>query len=335
MKKQFVADLSIGDVVDDIFVISRINLSDYDGGNYLRLRFADRTGKISGVMWSKAEEIYQQIKAGDPANVQGRIELYRGDLQLKAGAISPVSPATEIDPADFLPTSRFSPERLRERLAERVAEIEDESCRHLLEALLADEEMMEKFSRVPGGKTWHHAHIGGLLEHTLSVVAVCRAVAPYYPQVNVDLLVTGAIFHDLGKTRELSYRFAFDYTTEGRLVGHTVMGYDLLQNYANKIDGFPPDTLMYLKHIILSHHGDTDRSPVLPMIPEAFLLHYVENMDAQMAAVANEMDKVRDMGREWTEYVALLKRPLFIGMNSKEDPSEPEDQPAEPNGYSP
>ncbi len=324
MKNQFVAELSIGDIVDDVFIVTRITLSQYDGGEYLRLRFADKTGKISGVMWTRAEEVYRLVQAGDPVQVEGRVELYRGAPQLKVAAIAPIGPGVEIEPNDFLPRSRFSPERLLERLTERVAEVEEPYCRCLLDALLADEEMIRRFSHAPGGKTWHHAYIGGLLEHTLSVVAVCRAVAAYYPQVNVDLLVTGAIFHDLGKTRELSYETAFDYTTEGRLIGHTMMGCEFLRHYADQVDGFPRDLLIYLTHMILSHHGDTERSPILPMIPEAFLLHYVENMDAQMAAVANEMEKGRELGRDWTDYVALLKRPLFIGDLSDQNPPEAE-----------
>lgn len=313
MKSQFTEALSLGDTIQDVFVVSRIALGQYERGEYLRLRLADRTGKISAVMWSGAAEAYRSIRSGELAWVEGRVESYRGELQVKVSRLSRVPFDEGIDSGDFLPRSRFSPEELRQRLSIVVSQVGDDSCRRLLEALLADEEMMDKFSRAPGGKTWHHAYVGGLLEHTLSVVELCRLVAPLYPGVKVDLLTTGAVFHDLGKTRELTYDIALDYATEGRLVGHVVMSYDLVRHYAAQVEGFPEDSLLYLEHMILSHHGEIERSPVLPMTLEACLLHYLDNMDAQMMATINEMEKVRDLGREWTEYIKLLGRPLFVG----------------------
>ncbi|MFH1737534.1 MAG: HD domain-containing protein [bacterium] len=313
MKNQFIRTLSLGDTVDDIFVVTRITLGFHDRGDYLRLRLADSSGKISGVMWSGAAKASQAIQNGDLARVEGRVECYRGELQLKVGYLSRVELDSDIDPTDFLPKSRFSPEKLRERLTQIVGEVRDEFCRRILEALLADEELMDGFSRAPGGKAWHHAHIGGLLEHTLCVTSLCRTIAPFYPQVNVDLLVTGAVFHDLGKTAELRYDIALDYTTKGRLVGHVVMGDELLRRCASRVEGFPDETLMYLRHIIISHHGEIDRSPVAPMTLEACLLHYVDNMDAQMTAIIREMEKGIDAGREWTDYITLLGRSLYAG----------------------
>lgn len=313
MKNQFAKSLALGDTVQDVFVVSRISLGQYERGEYLRLRLADRSGKISGVMWSGAAEAYRSVHSGDLVRVEGRVECYRGELQVKVNSLSKVPLDERIDPADFLPRSRYSQEELCQRLRDVVDQIQDGPCRSLLEVLLADEAMMEQFSRAPAGKTWHHAYLGGLLEHTLTVAELCRLAAPFYPKVNLDLLITGAVLHDLGKTRELTYSVAFDYTTEGRLIGHVVMGYQLLEQYAAQLENFPRDTLTYLGHMILSHHGQAERSPVLPMTLEACLLHYLENMDAQIMATLREMEKSREIGRDWTEYIGLLGRMLFAG----------------------
>ncbi len=325
MKNQFAKSLSLGDTVQDVFVVSRVSLGQYERGEYLRLRLADKSGKISGVMWSGASEAYRSVRSGDLVWVEGRVECYRGELQVKVSSLSKVPFDERIDPADFLPQSRYSQEELRGRLRELVDQVQDASCRGLLETLLRDEEMMVQLSRAPAGKTWHHAYLGGLLEHTLTVAELCRLAAPFYPKVNVDLLITGAILHDLGKTKELTYGVAFDYTTEGRLIGHVVMGYELLQHYAAQLEDFPRDTLTYLGHMILSHHGQAERSPVLPMTLEACLLHYLENMDAQIMATLREMEKSREIGRDWTEYIGLLGRMLFAGGLPEDVPSVEEE----------
>ncbi len=312
MKSQFVKDLRLGDLVEDIFVVSRISVGYHDHGEYLRLRLADSSGKISAVMWQGATEAFESVRGGDLARVEGRVEAYRGELQLKVVYLCRIDSYEDLNPEDFLPKSRFSSTELLERLRQFVEEIQNKFCRSILELFLADEEFQNLFRRAPGGKMWHHATIGGLLEHTLWVTGLCRAVAPFYPKIDRDLLITGAILHDIGKVQELRYDIAFDYTNRGRLLGHVILGDELLRSYAAQVEGFPDELLMRLRHMMLSHHGDIERSPVLPMTLEASLLHYIDNMDAQINASIREMEKSTDPSREWTDYVNLLGRSLFM-----------------------
>ncbi|HOE12227.1 MAG TPA: HD domain-containing protein [bacterium] len=311
MKSQFVKDLRLGDQIEDLFVVSRISVGYYDRGEYLRLRLADSTGKISAVMWQGATEAYESVRSGDLARVEGRVEAYRGELQLKVVYLSRIDSYEDLNPEDFLPKSRFSSTELIERLRQFVDEIRNEYCRNILEVFLADEEFQNLFRRAPGGKMWHHAVIGGLLEHTLWVTGLCRAIAPFYPKIDRDLLTTGAVLHDIGKVQELRYDIAFDYTNQGRLLGHVILGDELLRRYAAQVEGFPDELLMRLRHMLISHHGDIERSPVLPMTLEASLLHYIDNLDAQINASIREMEKSSDPTREWTDYVNLLGRSLF------------------------
>jgi len=312
LKSQFVKDLRLGDLVEDIFVVSRISVGYHDHGEYLRLRLADSSGKISAVMWQGATEAFESVRGGDLARVEGRVEAYRGELQLKVVYLCRIDSYEDLNPEDFLPKSRFSSTELLERLRQFVEEIQNKFCRSILELFLADEEFQNLFRRAPGGKMWHHATIGGLLEHTLWVTGLCRAVAPFYPKIDRDLLITGAILHDIGKVQELRYDIAFDYTNRGRLLGHVILGDELLRSYAAQVEGFPDELLMRLRHMMLSHHGDIERSPVLPMTLEASLLHYIDNMDAQINASIREMEKSTDPSREWTDYVNLLGRSLFM-----------------------
>jgi len=312
LKSQFVKDLRLGDLVEDIFVVSRISVGYHDHGEYLRLRLADSSGKISAVMWQGATEAFESVRGGDLARVEGRVEAYRGELQLKVVYLCRIDSYEDLNPEDFLPKSRFSSTELLERLRQFVEEIQNKFCRSILELFLADEEFQNLFRRAPGGKMWHHATIGGLLEHTLWVTGLCRAVVPFYPKIDKDLLITGAILHDIGKVQELRYDIAFDYTNRGRLLGHVILGDELLRSYAAQVEGFPDELLMRLRHMMLSHHGDIERSPVLPMTLEASLLHYIDNMDAQINASIREMEKSTDPSREWTDYVNLLGRSLFM-----------------------
>lgn len=315
-QKIYAADLKIGDDVDTIFVITRLTLREYDRGKFLSLRLSDKTGKISAVLWENAESTSRLIRDGDLVQVRGKVNSYQDELQISLKAIQPVMDAKGIDPADFLPISPVPLEKMTEEFDAFIDSIADPHLMQLLQSFRRTPSLWDRFAKAPGAKMWHHPYIHGLLEHSLNVVNICRCVGPYYPGVNVDLLATGAVFHDLGKINEFEYRYRIDYSTEGRLLGHIYIGSAIVEKLIQGLPDFPEEKRRQLLHIILSHHGEVERSPILPMTLEAALLHHIENMDAQMMAFIREMNKAREESQEWTGYVNLIQRPLYLGGNS-------------------
>lgn len=317
--KVFVDEISIGDHVDSQFVIHRLSLREYDKGKFLSLRLGDRTGKINAVLWNHAEETHRRIEEGSLVHAAGKVNSYQNEPQITLDRLEPIDPSELDDPGAFLPAS---PVPLDDMIAEfdaQLAAILDEDFHRLLTEFRNDEEMWRGFSTAPGAKLWHHPYLHGLLEHTLSVLRLCRAIAPNYEGVDADLLVTGAVFHDVGKTREFIYDFRVDYSTEGRLCGHVYIGAAMVERLIARLPGFPAEKRRLLMHLILSHHGETERSPILPMTIEALLLHNIENMDAQTAAFQREMNKARGGGKTWTGFVNLIGRYLYLGEELEED----------------
>ncbi len=320
-EKVFVEDLSIGDPVESIFAVTRLNLREFDRGKFLTLRLSDKSGKISAVLWEQAEAVHKQLKEGGLVQVRGKVNSYQNEPQIALQSIHPLEDTSQINPQDFLPLSPIPLEQMVAQFDERITSLNDPDYKRLLLAFRSDP-IWEKFITAPGAKLWHHPYIHGLLEHTLSVVNLCLNIAPSYPPVNPDLLVTGAIFHDLGKSIEFDYKYRIDYSTEGRLLGHIYIGASFVERLIDSLDDFPFEKRKQLLHMILSHHGETDRSPILPMTLEANLLHHIENMDAQMMAFMREMNKAREESAEWTSYVNLIERYLYLGEKSHDFPSD-------------
>lgn len=321
--KVWVSELKAGERVQSMFQVTRVNLRDYEKGKFLSLRLGDKTGKISAILWDNAVEVYQSLREGDVVRVNCRIGIYKGEMQATLHAIQKVEDVTVINPADYLPASAVPVEQLVEKFDELIGSIEDTDYQTLLREFRGDEALWARFQFAPAAKRWHHPYLHGLLEHTLFVVKLCRLIGPLYPGVNIDLLVTGAVFHDCGKMEELAYDSYIDYSTNGRLLGHLYLGAMIVDRLTARLPEFPAGKRQQILHIILSHHGEVERSPVLPMTLEACLFHFIDNMDAQMAAVRREMNAVRDENREWTGYVNLLKRFLYLGESStREDNKE-------------
>jgi 3'-5' exoribonuclease len=254
--------------------------------------------------------------SGSSISYQGRIQIKVHDVRRDDGPN---------DPAEYLPVSRKGIEPLWKLLCEYVEQVKDPDYKQLLLAvfLARGETVAEQFRRAPGGKTMHHDYIGGLLEHTVSVAGICRFLSSHYEGVNADLLMTGALLHDLGKVNELSYEGAFDYTDEGRLLGHLYMGAELVDQICGQLSGFPPEKAMLVKHMILSHHGELEYgSPKRPKTLEAVLLHFVENMDAKVTAFNDAVGELPE-GVRWTEYQRMFDRYLFSGKFSGGQSAKP------------
>jgi 3'-5' exoribonuclease len=315
VKKLHVTDLAQqeGRVITDYFLVqSKDTRATRDGKPYLALKLSDRTGQIEARVWDVNTDI-EEFAADDLVKVEGQVDVYRGQTQLKVRRIRRVRDG-EAELADFQPATREDVEALYEELVNIARSVNREPLQALLLAVLTDEELVPRLKRAPGGKKIHHAVLGGLLEHIVSLCRLCRLTAENYPDVDLDLLLTGAILHDVGKVQELSYERGFDYTTEGKLVGHINLGLEFLNRKMDEIAGFPHPLRLLVQHMILSHHGRLEfGSPVTPRFREAIMLHYLDDLDSKLAAVRAELEGAEATGKEgeWTDWNRALERPLL------------------------
>ncbi len=321
-KVKYVKDIKEGEQVRDLFLVAaKALLSSNAGKPYLSLSLRDRTGQIECRVWDRADEIARRFDRDDVVEASGTAILYQGRIQLKVHDVRKAEGAAA-DLADFLPVTKYGIEPLWKRLQDLVAGVKDPDLRALLVRVFPDPpatETARRFRQAPGGKRMHHDYIGGLLEHTVSVATVCRFLAGHYEGVDGDLLVAGAILHDIGKVEELSYEGAFEYTDEGRLLGHLYMGAEWVSGECAKLPGFPAEKAMLLKHMILSHHGELEYgSPKRPKTIEANLLHFAENMDAKANAFLDAMDELR-AGARWTDYQRMFERYLYAGPGGRKE----------------
>ena len=284
--KRFVSELGVGERVDTNFLMRRCDLrTGRTGQAYLALEFADKSGYISARMWDNAAAASRAITEGDFVRVVGVVETYQGTPQLKVERLAPADPR-HVDPGDYMPASKRDLDEMYAELQEVVEAIENPHLRQLLRAAFSDPEVASRFRRAPGGVRLHHAWIGGLLEHTLSVVGLARRAAEHYPSLDRDLLIAGACLHDLGKIWELSYEQSFDYTEEGQLVGHLLLETGWLGRLIDELDRFPPPLRSHLMHLLASHHGTKEHGAAMePATREALVLHYLDDLDSKMAAV--------------------------------------------------
>ncbi|MGA7146031.1 MAG: HD domain-containing protein [Desulfobacterales bacterium] len=316
MKKRFITDIQAGDVVDDIFVLSEKVLSQKrDGNNFLNITLSDKTGMIKGVVWDKVDRITAGITSGDFVHVVGGVGEYRGALQVVIKKMAPI-PADRVDPSDFLPQTSRDIEGMFDRLSKITDSIKTEYLKRLVEAFWKDEAFVRKFKTAPAAKKMHHAYIGGLLEHTVSMVSLADKIAGHYSGVDRDLLLVGAIFHDIGKIDEFEYQFRIDYSDKGRLLNHIVIGLKMVDEKLSKIEQFPEDQALLLKHMIVSHHGAREfGSPEPPKIIEAVLLNYIDEIDSKVNGIRDFM-AAEDADETWTSYHRILERHFYKGKKS-------------------
>jgi 3'-5' exoribonuclease len=304
MKQRFIADIKAGDVVDDIFVLSEKILSQKrDGNNFLNITLSDKTGTIKGVVWDDVDRITTGITSGDFVHVNGHVGEYRGALQVvikKMGSI----PSDRVDTSDFLPQTSRDIDGMFDRLSD---------LKRLVDAFWKDKEFVRKFKTAPAAKKMHHAYIGGLLEHTLSMVSLADKIAAHYSGVDRDLLLVGAIFHDIGKIDEFEYQFKIDYSDKGRLLNHIVIGLKMVDEKISGIGQFPEDQALLLKHMIVSHHGAREfGTPEPPKIIEAVLLNYIDEIDSKVNGIRDFMAS-EDADETWTSYHRILERHFYKG----------------------
>ena len=304
---RFIEDLREGDRVSAIYLCkNKVNAKTKVGKTYYSLTLQDKTGTVDGKIWDLSSGI-DHFESMDYIQVDGDVTLYQGTIQLNIRRVRRAREG-EYDPADYLPVSPYGIKEMYEKLLGYVASIKNEKLRALAEAFFVkDEAFVKKFKNHSAAKSVHHSFVGGLLQHTLRVVELCDYYCKTYPMLNRDLLITGALCHDIGKVNELAPFPANDYTDDGQLLGHIVIGYGMVKEQIGKIPGFPAKTGSELCHLILAHHGELEYgSPKKPALIEAVALHYADNTDAKLQTMSELLGSAAP-GEEWLGYQKLLE----------------------------
>ncbi len=314
MKDFFISDCSQQEnkvITSSFVVVSKQVKPKKTGEPYLALILGDRSGQIEAKMWDNVEEFIDAFEQDDFLKIKGLINKYKNRFQLTIHKLRRMQDA-EVDFSDYLPKTTKNIDDLWHTLTDFVSTFENPHLKALVELFLSDSEIADRYRVAPAAKTLHHAYIGGLLDHVVSLFRSCDLVARNYPQINRDLLLTGAFLHDIGKIHELSYNRSFTYTTRGQLLGHMIIELEMLQAKLALLPSFPADLKTLLEHLIISHHGQYDfGSPKLPMFPEALMLHYLDDLDSKMEAMRAQFEREADLEGPWTSYNASMGRPLL------------------------
>jgi 3'-5' exoribonuclease len=298
------------------------------GEPYLSLLIGDRTGDLDAKMWDNVTEVMDTFDRDDFVRIKGLLSIYQNRPQLTIHKIQRVDEG-EVDLADYLPASERNPDEMFAELRQIVVGFTNPHLKALLEALLDDEEIARRYRRAPAAKVVHHAHLGGLIEHVLSLCDLCRFAARHYRNIDVELLLAGAVLHDLGKIYELNYERSFSYSSEGQLLGHIAIGLRLIGEKMRALPEFPPRVRTLLEHMILSHHGHLEfGSPKVPLFPEAVLLHYLDDLDSKMECMRSLVAQDRQVEGEWTGYSPSMERTILKKMRYLEGEKEEVNPPA-------
>jgi len=328
--KVFVSELLPNQTVSSTFLVKSKELkSKKTGGNFVLITLSDRTGDIVGQWRDNFEDCIDTFDRDDIVLVRGMVNSYRNHLQLAVHRVRRCEDH-EIDPSHYFPVTRFSVDEMFAELMTIIGGMTNVYLKQLLERVFADETTVRKFKRAPAAKTMHHPYLGGLLEHSLSLVKLCDKVSSHYPGIDRDLLLTGAVLHDFGKIDELSYERGFGYTDDGQMIGHLTMEVITVSELIQELDGFPLELRRHLLHMLLSHHGKLEYgSPKLPMTPEALMLAYLDDLDSKVEAMQRLMAEPNIQG-DWTRMAPMFERPIY--RRRPNDPNAPNAPNAVDNG---
>lgn len=314
MKKIFASQVQERDWIETPFLVRDKTVGMAKNGKpYLSLKLMDRSGEIEGRVWDRVDELSPLFERNDFILVAGKASVYLGKMQLVIQELSRVD-ESQVELADFLPVSARPVAEMVAELQNLVAGFSDAHLRRLMEAFLADEQWLAAFSRAPAAKAMHHVYLGGLLEHSLAVAALADDICRRYPGVHRDLLITGALLHDVGKVNELRFERAFEYSDAGKLLGHIVIGVEMVEEKLRTIPGFPLELAILLKHLLLSHHGQYEYgSPKRPKTLEAVILNFIDDLDSKINGVRAHLEKEGAGDTGWTQYHRLYDRYFFKG----------------------
>ena len=298
-------------ITSSFVVVSKQIKPKKTGEPYLALTLGDRSGQLEAKMWDNVEEVLNIFEQDDFLKIKGLVNKYKNRFQLTIHKLRKLGDS-EIEFADYLPKTPRNIDELWQTLTDFVATFQNPHLKALVQAFMCDPEIAAAYRNAPAAKTLHHAYIGGLLDHVVSLFRSCDLVGRNYPQVNRDLVLTGVFLHDIGKIHELTYNRSFSYTTRGQLLGHMIIELEMLQAKLALVPDFPDELKTLLEHLIISHHGEYEfGSPKLPMFPEALLLHYMDDLDSKMEAMRAQFEREADLESPWTNYNASLGRPLL------------------------
>jgi 3'-5' exoribonuclease len=329
-KKVFVEELKEGDRFEDLFLIKNVKSGETRVGKpYLVLTVMDKSGEVSGPIWDNVVALQKICVAGTVVQLTGMVQSYRDALQLRIEGINQVS-QTQIDLVHFYPASPKNMQKMADEVQDLVQSVSNPFLKKLLIHFFKKSDWWPSFQEAPAAKGIHHAYIGGLLEHSLSVAKIADFLAKHYEGVDRSLLLAGAFLHDIGKLEELKMENGIvEYTVRGRLKGHLVIGSEMVAAVAGKIRDFPEELLEQLQHLILSHHGRHEfGSPTVPMTVEAFLLSFLDDLDAKMNITEQLRRKMDNEKMGWTDYQRSLERYLYLGGFGEK---EPEGEVVQPN----
>lgn len=336
MKSPYVGGLVPNEIVTVQFIVINKEIRQKKTGEpYLSLQLADRTGEIEAKMWDNVEEIMHTFDRDDFVKAKGLMQVYQKRAQFTIHRLRRLDDH-EVDFGDYFPCSERNVDEMFRELQDVAAGIGNGHLRSLLQAALSDPAIADKFKIAPAAKSIHHACRGGLIEHVLSLCTLARLVAGHYKDIDLDLVLTGAVLHDIGKIEELSYNRSFGYSSEGQLLGHIVIGLKILAEKIREVPDFPPRLRTLVEHLIISHHGELQfGSPKVPIFAEALLLHHLDNMDSKMEAIRSTLRKPSPVEADFTGWVPSLERVLlrkeqFLNVPPAPEPAKqavPEQQP--------
>ncbi|MBK8944048.1 MAG: HD domain-containing protein [Ignavibacteriae bacterium] len=301
------------DKIDHFLLLSNFSIkAAKTGKNFLDLELRDETISLNAKMWSGFESIVENLKTGIVLKINGIVDEFNNQLQIKIERLKIADKNDNITIEDFLPKSKQNLEEMEMEFKMILNSIKSKYLTQLLKNIFT-EENFNKYRKVPAGKSWHHAYISGLFEHTLEIIKICELMCKIHQEANRDLLVTGAILHDFGKIEELDFSTGFDYTDKGKLVGHIVIAANIIEKETRKIENFPEEIKNQLLHIVLSHQGKLEfASPVIPKTLEAIILYHADELSAKANAYKNAIISEKESGNSWTKYLPLAETSLYV-----------------------
>ena len=319
MPRRLIAELPPQTQFDQTFLATHKQLRPNRNGQlYLQVELADKSGTITGRLWNASDEDFAAFEDGDYVRVEGHTQLYSGSLQVIITAIGRADPRT-IDESEFQVLSKNDLVRLEAELATILSSIRSAPLKALTDEILADAPLVAALRRTPAGVKHHHAYAGGLLDHVVNLLRLADRVAPLYPELDRDLLLVGVLVHDIGKVRELESLQGFSYTDEGQLLGHVLLGLEMIEAKIRAVEArtgrpFDPEAAVRVKHMIASHHGQYEfGAPKLPMTLEAVALHHLDHLDAKMAGTIQLLRNEATAEDGWTQYQQSQGRKFFRG----------------------
>ena len=312
MKSPYVNELEINKPVTAMFLVQSKEVREKKTGDpYLSLLLGDKTGKLDAKMWDNVAEVMDTFDRDHFVKVKGMVQLHLNRPQLTIHKIR-ILQDDEVDFADYFPASLRNRDEMWAELRGIVARVGNLHIRGLLDALLDDDDVSKKYRIAPAAKNIHHAYLGGLLEHVLSLCKLCAVTAGHYPNIDLDLMIAGAVLHDIGKIHELTYERGFGYSTEGQLLGHMMIALRMVGDKLRALPEFPAGLRTMIEHMVISHHGKLEfGSPKLPLFPEALLLHYLDDMDSKMECMRFLIDGDKQSENCFTSYNSALERTVF------------------------